>query len=123
MVIDFIRALFVATLGQLLTIRESKSNGSNWPRVCGNSIFSAEGEVAGRVDQVRCVELALIEHREREKPLRASASSHPHRLHHPGNPKYIHDALQVVRQYLETHFGAHSSERPGQEVCGTHPVF
>ena len=50
-------------------------NGRSWPRVCGNSIFAAEGKVAGRVDQVRCVELALIEHRERKKPLRASASA------------------------------------------------
>jgi len=39
------------------------------------------------------------------------------------NPQYVHDALEVVRQYLETHFGAHPSERPGKEVCGAHPVL
>jgi parallel beta-helix repeat protein len=48
---------------------------AHWPRACGNSIFAAEGEVAGRVDQVKCVELALIEHRERKTPLGASASN------------------------------------------------
>src|SRR5476651_1871816 len=35
----------------------------------------------------------------------------------------IHDALQVVGQYLKTHFGAYPSERPGQKVCGTHPLL
>ena len=57
------------------------------------------------------------------RPLRTSASSHPHRLHRPRNLKYIHDSLKVVGQYLETHFRTHSPERPRQEVCGTHPVL
>jgi hypothetical protein len=34
----------------------------------------------------------------------------------------MHDAFPVVGQYLETHFGTHSSKRPGQDVGGTHPV-
>lgn len=72
--------------------------------------FAADGEIAGRIDQVRCIELGLVKHRERSKPLRALASSHSHRLHHPGNSKYIHDPPKVVGQYLETHFGAHPSE-------------
>ena len=97
------------------------TNDRKWPRPFGNSIFAAEGEVAGRVDHVRYVELAPIEHCERKKPLRALASGHPHRLHHPDNPKYIHDTLEVVRQYLKTHFGAHPAERPATPVHG--PIF
>ena len=64
-----------------------------------------------------------FEHRERKKPLRALAPSHPDGLHCPTNPKYIHDSLEVVRQYLKAHFGAHPSKRPGQEVCSTHPML
>jgi len=79
--------------------------------------------VGGRVNEVRCVELALFEHRERKKPLRASVPSHPHCLHCPRNRKYIHDSLEVVGQYLKAHFGAHPSERPCQEVCSTHPLL
>jgi hypothetical protein len=41
-------------------------------------------------------------------PLRASASNHPYRLHHSGNPGYIQDAPQVVGQYLKTLSGRES---------------
>jgi hypothetical protein len=82
-------------------------NVRRWLRACGNSISAAEGEVAGRIDQVRCVELALTERRGRKKPLRSSAGSHLHRLHHSGNPRYIQDALEVVGQHLKVHCGAH----------------
>ena len=99
------------------------ATGSTRPRVCGNAIFAAEGEVRGRVNQVRYVELALFEQCERKKPFRASASSHPHCLHCPRNTKYIHDSLEVVCQYLKAHFGTHPPERPGLEVCGTHPML
>jgi hypothetical protein len=37
------------------------------PMGCGNSIYAANGEV-GRIDQIRGVKLALIEHRGRKKP-------------------------------------------------------
>ncbi len=71
-------------------------NDCSWPRACGNSISTAEGDVAGRIDQVGRAELALIEHRGRKKPLGASAGSQLHRLHHSGDPQYIDDALEVV---------------------------
>ncbi|MGF6875672.1 hypothetical protein OKW35_005144 [Paraburkholderia sp. MM5477-R1] len=35
-----------------------------------------------------------------KKPLRAPGASHPHYLYCFGNPKYLHDALQVVGQHL-----------------------
>lgn len=54
---------------------------------------------------------------------RLRGSSHLHGLHRPGNPKYVHDSLEVIGQHLKAHLGTYSPERPGQEVCGTHPVF
>ncbi|WP_208459633.1 hypothetical protein, partial [Paraburkholderia bryophila] len=62
--------------------------------------FGSEGEVAGRSIKLDAFRLRQSNIRGRKKPLEASACSHPHRLHHPGNPKYIHDALQVVGQYM-----------------------
>ncbi|WP_206540627.1 hypothetical protein [Caballeronia glathei] len=40
-----------------------------------------------------------------QEGLSASASSHPYRLYCLGYPEYIHDALEVVGQYLKDHFG------------------
>ena len=97
-----------------------------WSVLCvpgRNTISAAEGDVADRIDQVRCVELALIEHRGRKKPSRASTDSRLHRLHRSGDPRYIEDALEIVGQFLKAHFGAHPSQRPGQEVGGPHPIL
>jgi len=65
---------------------------------------------------------ALTERLEYNELLRESASSHPHGLHRPGKPKYIHDALEVVDQDLKTHFRAWPHKRWDQEVCSGHPV-
>jgi hypothetical protein len=53
-----------------VSLKSIESNVQFWPRRCGNSIFSYEGEGAGRADQVRYVELAPIEHLEDKKPPR-----------------------------------------------------
>ena len=34
------------------------------------------------------------------------------------NAQDLHHALKVVGEYMQTHLGAHSPQRLGQEVCG-----
>lgn len=40
----------------------------------------------------------------------------PDCLHQALHRQDIHDALHVVSQDMQAHFGAHTLERPGQEV-------
>src|SRR5664279_1460552 len=46
-----------------------------------------------------------------------------HRLHRLRDAEHTHHAFEVVSQHMKAHFGAHASDRLGQEVRRTHPVL
>ncbi|MGF6265233.1 hypothetical protein OKW34_000258 [Paraburkholderia youngii] len=60
---------------------------------------------AASFDQVELVLTSRIERNKAPRGPSFQSSSSPYRSF---NPKYIHDAFDVVGQYLKAHFGVHS---------------
>src|SRR5437667_12827568 len=50
-------------------------------------------------------------------------SRHPYRSHRPCDAEYLHDPLQIVYEYVQTHLGADLGQSLREEVCRPHPVF
>jgi hypothetical protein len=104
-------------------LSEQIVNGGNGSSLCGNANFSEGKRQAIRSIKLDTPNLRNLDITSTTKPLGASACFQLHGFYCSRYAKYVHDALQVVGQHVEAHFGTHSPERPGQEVCGTHPVL
>ena len=70
--------------------------------------------------------MVLASAKERELGLKQpskKAPSGPHRRHQGLRPQYRQHPLEVVRQNMQAHLGTDLGQRPGEEMCGTHPGF